>query len=74
VVGENKQACWEPWRWGGGLAAASNPLRVSNDRVPSEGRVSFGRGPNESTGVDQRQEPAELIITPEGGRVAGEKS
>jgi hypothetical protein len=35
---------------------------VSNDRVPNEGRVSFGRGPNESAGVDQRKEPAEMII------------
>jgi hypothetical protein len=40
-------------------------MRVSNDRVSSEGRVSFGRVPNESAGVDQAaqaQEPAEVII------------
>jgi hypothetical protein len=74
----SSQACSEPsWRWGGGLAAASNPMRVSRttEGVSSEGRVSFGRGPNESTGVDQRsgagREAEVLIPTPGGGRDVG---
>jgi hypothetical protein len=43
-----------------GRRAGSSPKplagveRQTGEAVSSEGRVSFGRGPNEITGVDQR--------------------